>query len=77
MNDITAAQAGTGAWATVIENSKSAAGMYKLMYAAWCNISQGGGSNTIIFRDDADSKNRIVATVTSAGNRTAVNKDVS
>ena len=37
--------------------------------------ASGGGTTSISFRDNADSKNRIVATVDSSGNRTAVTLD--
>ena len=75
MNDIPATSAGLGTWLYVLENSKTAAAMFRIGYAALANKVTGGGSNTNIFRDDADSKARITATVTSAGNRTTVVKD--
>lgn len=39
--------------------------------------SSGGGTTRIKYRDQADSKDRIDATVDSRGNRTAVTRDVS
>lgn len=64
-------------WAYVIENSKSALALMRLMYAALCNKVSGGGTSSVAFRDDADSKDRIVATVDSDGNRSAVSKDAT
>lgn len=66
-----------GVWAYVIENSKSALAFLRLIYAATVNKVSGGGTSSIAFRDDADSKDRIVATVDSDGNRTAVTKDAT
>lgn len=54
-----------------VENSKSFLAMFRLAYAALCNKASGLGTTTVTFRDDADSKDRIVATVDSSGNRTA------
>ncbi|MFH1596714.1 MAG: hypothetical protein ABIG94_10160 [Pseudomonadota bacterium] len=39
--------------------------------------SSGGGTSTVKFRDHADSKDRIIATVDSSGNRTDVILDGS
>lgn len=44
----------------------------KLVLSVLTGKSSGGGGSTIVFRDVADSKNRISATVDSNGNRTAV-----
>lgn len=49
----------------------------RAMLAALAGKSAGGGSATLTFRDNADAKNRIVATVDSNGNRTAIVLDVS
>ena len=46
-----------------------------IMLAALAGKSTGGGGETITFRDAADSKARITATVDSAGNRTAITTD--
>jgi hypothetical protein len=50
-------------------------GALKLMLSALTGKSDGGGTSTVTFRDLADSKDRITATVTGAGNRTAVTRD--
>lgn len=55
----------------VVENSKSFATMFRLAYATLCNKLSGAGSTTVYIRDDADSKDRIVATVDIDGNRSA------
>lgn len=59
----------------VIENSKTFRQMVRLMYAALCNKVTGLGTTSVAFRDDADTKNRIDATVDALGNRSAVTKD--
>ena len=46
--------------------------MLRIMFAALSGLSNGGGTNTINFRDAADTKNRISATVDVDGNRTAI-----
>jgi len=50
-------------------------GGLKLMLSTLTGKSSGGGTTTVIFRDLADSKSRVTATVTSTGNRTAVTRD--
>ena len=54
-----------------VENSKSLLTMLRLMYSSLCCKVSGLGGTTVSFRDDADSKDRIVATVDSNGNRSA------
>lgn len=49
----------------------------RLILAAIAGKSTGGGTATITFRDVADSKARITATVDGSGNRTAVTLDAS
>lgn len=55
----------------VVENSKTFRQMIRLMYAALVGKVSGLGTTTVSFRDDADSKDRIVATVDGDGNRSA------
>ena len=50
----------------------SLAGALKLILAVLAGKSSGGGTATLTFRDIADAKNRISATVDSSGNRTAI-----
>lgn len=51
--------------------------MTRIIFAACAGKSTGGGTSTNNFRDSADGKNRIVATVDSNGNRTAITLDGS
>lgn len=73
MNDITVANI----FAYVVENSKTFLATLRLMYSALCNKTTGGGSSTVNFRDDADTKNRLIMTVDVDNNRDAVVKDGS
>jgi hypothetical protein len=49
----------------------------RLMLAALVGKASGGGTATITFRDTGDSKDRIILTVDSSGNRSAVTLDAS
>lgn len=55
----------------VTENGKKFIEQFRLMFAALCGKVSGAGTTTVSIRDDADSKNRIVATVDLDGNRSA------
>lgn len=59
----------------VVEGSITLRQAVRLMLAALTGKSSGGGSGTITFRDVADTKNRISATVDANRNRTAVTRD--
>jgi hypothetical protein len=61
----------------VVEGTVTSRQLAKLILAVLANKSTGGGTTTINFRDRADSKNRVVATVDADGNRTAVTLDVT
>ncbi|RLC88048.1 MAG: hypothetical protein DRJ03_04060 [Chloroflexi bacterium] len=61
----------------VIEGSMTLREALRIYLSALAGKSSGGGTNTITFRDLADSKNRISATVDANGNRTAVTLDGS
>jgi len=56
----------------VIEGSYTLRQLLRIMSSALFAKASGGGSSTINFRDLDDTKDRIVATVTSEGNRTTV-----
>lgn len=73
----TAAQIATAVWGFVVEGSLTALAALRIMFAAMSNKSNGGGTASINFRDLADSKNRISATVDADGNRTSVTVDGS
>lgn len=61
----------------VIEGSLTLRQLLRILLAAAAGESGGGGSGTITFRDAADTKNRISATVDANRNRTAVTLDGS
>lgn len=61
----------------VVEGSVTLRQAIRILLAAAANKSAGGGTTSITFRDLADSKNRISATVDASGNRTAVTVDGS
>lgn len=61
----------------VIEGSTTLRQALRLILAVAAGKSAGGGSSPVTFRDMADSKNRISATVDANGNRTAVTRDSS
>lgn len=63
--------------AGVIEGSLTLKDVLRLILAAETGKSTGGGTTSVAFRDNADTKNRIAATVNSNGNRTAVTLDAS
>jgi hypothetical protein len=61
----------------VVEGTLTFRQMLTLFEAALAGKSTGGGTASVAFRDKADAKNRIAATVDANGNRTAVTLDVS
>ena len=61
----------------VVEGTLTLRQAMRLILAALVGKSSGGGSGTIVFRDLADTKNRISATVDANRNRTAVTRDGS
>ncbi len=73
LGDISAIAAGV--WAEILEGTLDATEVMRIMLSALAGKSSGGGTGTVAFRDDADSKDRISATVDSTGDRTAVTKD--
>jgi len=71
LNDIAAADV----WTVAMEGAITAKQQMNIQTAALAGKSSGGGTATIKFRDQADTKDRISATVTAVGNRTAVVND--
>lgn len=61
----------------VVEGSTTLRQAVRLFAAALAGKSSGGGSNTLIFRDLADTLNRITATVDEAGNRTGMTTNLA
>lgn len=72
-NDISVAEIG----AATIEGAISRLEKERIELSALGAKSTGGGTDTLAFRDQADAKNRIEATVDANGNRTAVTLDGS
>jgi len=64
-------------WALAIETGYTAKQSMRLMLSALAGKLSGAATTTVTIRDVTDSKNRIIATVDSDGNRTDVTKDVS
>ena len=61
----------------VMEGSLTVRQALRIMLAALAGKSAGGGTGTFTYRDIADTKNRISATVDANRNRTAVTRDGS
>lgn len=59
----------------VIEGTLTLRQATRLFLSALAGKSTGGGTTTLTFRDNADSKARITATVDADGNRTAITLD--
>lgn len=63
--------------ASVIETGYTLKQSMRLMLSALAGKLSGAATTTVTIRDATDNKNRIVATVDSSGNRTAVTHDTS
>lgn len=61
----------------IIEGTLDHAEMMRILLAAVAGKVSGAETSSISFRDNADSKNRIVATTDVDGNRTSVTLDAS
>jgi hypothetical protein len=73
----TASTIAAAVWSYVVENSRTALYFFRIIKAALSGKSSGGGTGTVVFQDDADSKARITADVDANGNRTTVTLDGS
>lgn len=62
-------------WGRVIDSTLSAEQILRIVAAALAGKVSGAAGTSIVFRDLADTKNRIAATVDAHGNRTAVTLD--
>src|SRR3972149_6595613 len=60
-----------------VEGSLTEYQVLRAMLAGLGGTARGGGTDTLTFRDNADSKNRITAVVNENGNRISVALDVS
>ena len=63
--------------AGVADGSYDLQEMIRLIFAACCNVSSGGGTTNLVFKNSAESIDRITATVDANGNRTNVILDGS
>lgn len=63
--------------AGVIEGSITLKGALRLVLAVLAGETTGGGTTTVTFRDVADAKARVTATVTAVGDRTAITRDIT
>lgn len=61
----------------VVEGTLTLRHILRLLLAEAVGKAAGGGTTAITFRDQADTKNRIAATVDASGNRSAVTLDAS
>ena len=73
LNDITVADIIAG----ITEGTLDLQEILRIILAALAGKASGGGTATIKFRDQADTKDRITATVDVDGNRTLVVVDGS
>jgi hypothetical protein len=63
--------------ARIVEGAITYDQVMRLMLAAEGAKTSGGGTTTFTIRDASDTKDRVVATVDSDGNRTAVTRDLT
>lgn len=75
--DALAADAVDEIWDEVAESTYTVRQLLRAFLAALANRTTGGGTGTCNFRDVGNTKNRIVATVDSSGNRTGVTLDLT
>lgn len=73
----TSGEVATQVWATVIEGSFTAIASMKLQNAAMAGKVTGQETLTPVFRDLSNAVNRITASTTLSGNRTAVTYDMA
>lgn len=66
-----------GVWAYVLETGHSALALMRLMASVLLGKVSGAGTTTETFRDINDTKDRVIATVDEAGNRTDITRDPS
>lgn len=73
LNNITVADIIAG----IVDGSYDLQEMIRLIFAACCNVSSGGGTTNLVFKNSAENLDRITATVDANGNRTNVILDGS
>lgn len=64
-------------WAKTLEGTLTAEQAQRLLLSVLTGKVSGAGTGTEVFRDLADSKNRVTFTTDANGNRTAVVRDVT
>ena len=64
-------------WEVVIEGTHRAKHLMRLIISVLSAKVTGGGTSTIVYRDISDTKDRVTATVSEEGNRTAIVLDES
>lgn len=67
----------TAIWAEIMEGAITAVQMMRGFASALLGKASGLATTTAVYRDLADSKDRITATVDSDGNRSAVTRDLT
>lgn len=77
LNNLSAAQVGDAVLDEVVEGTTTMRQMLRLVTAVCVGKASGLGTGTVTFRDLADSKPRITATVDADGNRLAVTLDAA
>lgn len=72
---LTTANVGDAVWAYIVENGMTAEDVMRILLAVNAGKSSGGGTTEVTFRDQADTKDRVTATVDSSGNRSVITLD--
>ena len=68
---------GDNVWGTLIEAGFTAEQILRLTAAVLLNKASGGNTASVVFRDIADTKNRVTLAVDSFGNRSSTTLDPS
>jgi hypothetical protein len=76
-SDTAVIEAADNVWDEAIDGAVTARQLMRLYASALGGKASGLGTTTAIYRDLADSKDRITATVDGDGNRTAVTRDMT
>jgi len=71
LNDISAADV----WGYIIEGTLTAEMVARIQLAVLAGRTTGGGTDTVTFRDQANTKPRLTAVVDTSGNRTSTTPD--
>lgn len=74
---LSTANVGEAVWAYLVDSGYSAAEAQRILLAVAAGQTSGAGTSEMIFRDLADTKDRITGTMDGSGNRTAVAVDAT